>query len=1065
MPIQFFQQGRETIPMPRNLWDTLCIPKDTAARTKALRTIPRCYQDARITLVHDRFLRNWEWNEETACFGIIMSPWFSRGWTAVELAMSRKVKVIFKGPHGPLIKDLDEEILAGPGSKGPRKEASDIIKNLRQGINTLDDLLTVLGPRHTSWPKDVAAICALLAGVTPMESRQETYKNILRRLGSLSPGNLFHNTTTMSKVTWCPTSLLNMTISSSGCSLRIEENWDLLGRWIVIPVTGSLEEICVWSGIHYLSRQKATEGLMRPSECFLLTEPDVELGNRALLVKKRNRGYEYVGVLYFHPKMLEYYTAQSVNGNLKPAEVQLLADTAPKNNYNDKVPNEAIELQYRDSDTPRLVLAASSGDEGTVKSLLASSVNIDVREPVSQRTALHYAVFRGHHGALRCLLEGGANRFVRDGFGQQPLHLAAERGHTDMVRFLLSDMSPTQREDMLNAKCNYGHTALHRAAWGGSAKIVALLLLEGIDPSVKDNNQDTALHLAVEKGFKPVVDLLIRKSGVSVNSKGRNNMTPLHYAAIGGHEGVVELLLKNTAEVNVADKAGWMTLHLAALKGIEVVVQLLLNNGAEIDVTEHKVGWTPLHLAAIGGHKVVVELLLKDKPKVNPVDKIGWTPSLLAAELKQENLFSLLSVADTSHVVPEGEVRWTRFHVAAVNRPETVVEQLLQIGVNVYLGELGENDEDTNEALDDISITLPMALNYAAYNGYEVAVRLLVKKVVVDMRIDMDETSLRLAVMKGQGAIVQLLLEAGANTEMKDSQGQTPVWWAIRFEQQGISQLLLDKGANIEAKDNEGRTLLYWAAQFGHQAIVQLLLEKGVNIEARDNENRTPLWGAFQFGHEVIAQLLIDRGADIEPKDSEGRTILSWAAQFGHESVVRMLLDKGAVVETTDNEERTPLYFAAQSRHITIIQLLLDGGANIETSDKEGRTPLFMAAQYNCRSTAELLLHHGANMEAIARGKTGSTPLFSAVLSGSEAVVQLLLDKGANTEVRDEFQNGRTPLFSAAESGNEAVVKMLLDKGACLETEDSVEVTPLLLAVGSGHAAVVRLFLERGVDI
>lgn len=80
-------------------WDTLCIPKDTAARTKALRTIPRCYQDARITLVHDRLLRNWEWNEETACFGIIMSPWFSRGWTAVELAMSRKVKVIFKGPR------------------------------------------------------------------------------------------------------------------------------------------------------------------------------------------------------------------------------------------------------------------------------------------------------------------------------------------------------------------------------------------------------------------------------------------------------------------------------------------------------------------------------------------------------------------------------------------------------------------------------------------------------------------------------------------------------------------------------------------------------------------------------------------------------------------------------------------------------------------------------------------------------------------------------------------------------------------------------------------------------
>ena len=193
-----------------------------------------------------------------------------------------------------------------------------------------------------------------------MESRQETYKNILRRLGSLSPGNLFHNTATMSKVTWCPTSLLNMTISNSGCSLRIEENWDLLGRWIVLPVTGSLEEICVSSGIHYLSRQKATEALMRPSECFLLTEPDLELGNRALLVKKRNSGYQYIGVLYFHPKMLEYYIAQSFNGNLKPAQVRLLADTAPNNHYNDEVRNEATEVESYDSDTP-------PSDSGSIK--------------------------------------------------------------------------------------------------------------------------------------------------------------------------------------------------------------------------------------------------------------------------------------------------------------------------------------------------------------------------------------------------------------------------------------------------------------------------------------------------------------------------------------------------------------------------------------------------------------------------------------------------------------------------------------------------------------------------
>ncbi|KAJ5450846.1 hypothetical protein N7491_000028 [Penicillium cf. griseofulvum] len=44
-------------------------------------------------------------------FYIVMSPWFSRGWTALELKMSQKVHVIFNSPNGPITKELDEDIL------------------------------------------------------------------------------------------------------------------------------------------------------------------------------------------------------------------------------------------------------------------------------------------------------------------------------------------------------------------------------------------------------------------------------------------------------------------------------------------------------------------------------------------------------------------------------------------------------------------------------------------------------------------------------------------------------------------------------------------------------------------------------------------------------------------------------------------------------------------------------------------------------------------------------------------------------------------------------------------
>jgi hypothetical protein len=136
--------------------------KDLARRSSPNIQIKR----ARITLVYDYFLRNWNWDQETACFAIFMSPWFSRGWTALELAKSRKVKVIFKGPCGPLIKDLDEQILVKEGDpSNPRKKASKIIEKLRNKITTLDSLLTVLIPRYMFKPKDRAIISGLLVDV------------------------------------------------------------------------------------------------------------------------------------------------------------------------------------------------------------------------------------------------------------------------------------------------------------------------------------------------------------------------------------------------------------------------------------------------------------------------------------------------------------------------------------------------------------------------------------------------------------------------------------------------------------------------------------------------------------------------------------------------------------------------------------------------------------------------------------------------------------------------------------------------------------------------------------
>ena len=74
------------------------------------------------------------------------------------MAKSRKVKVAFNGPYGPLIKDLDEEILATYDHDKPHYQASEIVRKLRAPVTSLIDLLTVLGLRYTSEAKDRAIV-------------------------------------------------------------------------------------------------------------------------------------------------------------------------------------------------------------------------------------------------------------------------------------------------------------------------------------------------------------------------------------------------------------------------------------------------------------------------------------------------------------------------------------------------------------------------------------------------------------------------------------------------------------------------------------------------------------------------------------------------------------------------------------------------------------------------------------------------------------------------------------------------------------------------------------------
>jgi len=221
-------------------WDTLCVPQDRNVRSDALNIMHLNYEYARITLVHDLFLRNLPFEDANqASFAIVLSPWFTRGWTALELAKSRKVKVVFKDS----IEDLEVDILSKIKKNSEGYAAKAAIERLRSGqIKDIEDLLVALRHRYTSWLKDKAAIAGLLVGIPIPDSnrdtfQRDTYRRILKRVGSISHDHLFHGSVTMSGgFSWCPTSLFQLPSATRKADLNVNENGEVVGPWILFSV-------------------------------------------------------------------------------------------------------------------------------------------------------------------------------------------------------------------------------------------------------------------------------------------------------------------------------------------------------------------------------------------------------------------------------------------------------------------------------------------------------------------------------------------------------------------------------------------------------------------------------------------------------------------------------------------------------------------------------------------------------------------------------------------------------------------------------------------------------------
>ncbi len=238
-------------------------------------------------------------------------------------------------------------------------------------------------------------------------------------------------------------------------------------------------------------------------------------------------------------------------------------------------------------------------------------------------------------------------------------------------------------------------------------------------------------------------------------------------------------------------------------------------------------------------------------------------------------------------------------------------------------------------------------------------------------------------------SVLTTLIDSGANTYMQDHAGFTPLAHALSeaVEQQYLS--LLAGGVLDERENSAINELSFLGAYLGKLSALRPFKSKLTLIHLREMGVEPVVLYADRSSFEAIADSLLVSGADINCTDENCETPMHDAAYSGDVQVLEYLLGRDAKVDMESVNGETPMHFASLSGHANVIRALSNGGSSLNVSDRQKNTPLHLAVGAGHLLAAEELGRLGANW--FLKNKEGLTPAALSEAYGRGSVKRLMV--------------------------------------------------------------------------